>query len=175
MCIRDRDSTVGNHKVDVDMLVKPETPYYARKPYYINDVYVFTDFDINGDTSLIGARNFKGYTIIDPDNKFKPNVFGRTLVFDSGDLYNRTDHNLSLNRLITLGVYKFVKVRFEPADSVGKLNAFYYLTPTNKKSIRFQVSALTKTNNATGTQLSVNWRNRNFFKGAELLTLSAYT
>jgi outer membrane protein assembly factor BamA len=167
------DSTVGGHKVDIDMHIKPETPYYARKPYYINDVYVFTDFDINGDTSLIGARNFHGYTIIDPDNKFRPTIFTRTLVFDSGDLYNRTDHNLSLNRLITLGVYKFVKVRFEPADSVGKLNAFYYLTPTNKKSIRFQVSALTKTNNATGGEFSVNWRNRNVFRGAELLTISA--
>ena len=171
------DSTIGNHKVDIDMHVKPETPYYARKPYYINDVYVFTDFDINGDTSLIGAKNYKGYTIIDPDNKFKPTIFGRTLVFDSGDLYRRTDHNLSLNRLITLGVYKFVKVRFEPvttaADTVGKLNAFYYLTPTNKKSIRFQVSALTKTNNATGGEFSVNWRHRNFFRGAELLTISA--
>jgi len=167
------DSTVGNHKVDIDMHIKPETPYYARKPYYINDVYVFTNFDINGDTSLIGARKFHGYTIIDPDNKFRPTIFSRTLVFDSGDLYNRTDHNLSLNRLITLGVYKFVKVRFEPADTAGKLNAFYYLTPTNKKSIRFQVSALTKTNNATGGEFSVNWRNRNIFKGAELLTLSA--
>ncbi|HEX5150141.1 MAG TPA: BamA/TamA family outer membrane protein [Parafilimonas sp.] len=167
------DSTVGNHKLDIDLHVKPETPFYARKPYYINDVYVFTDFDINGDTSLIGARNFHGYTIIDPDNKFRPTIFRRTLVFDSGDLYNRTDHNLSLNRLITLGVYKFVKVRFEPADTAEKLNAFYYLTPTNKKSIRFQVSALTKTNNATGGEFSVNWRNRNIFRGAELLTISA--
>jgi len=171
--LADVDSTVGNHKVDIDMRVKPETPPYARQRYYINDVYVFTDFDINGDTSLIGAKNFKGYTIIDPDSKFKPEIFDRTLVFDRGDLYNRTDHNLSLNRLITLGTYKFVKVRFEPADSVGKLNAFYYLTPTNKKSIRFQVSALTKTNNATGGEFSVSWRNRNLFRGAELLTLSA--
>jgi len=167
------DSTVGTHEVDIDMRVKPETPPYARQPYYINDVYVFTDFDINGDTSLIGAKNFHGYTIIDPNNKFKPEIFSRTLVFNRGDLYNRTDHNLSLNRLITLGVYKFVKVRFEPSDSAEKINAFYYLTPTNKKSIRFQVSALTKTNNATGGEFSVNWRNRNLFRGAELLTLSA--
>lgn len=168
------DSTIGNHKVDIDMRVKPETPSYARRPYHINDVYVFTDFDINGDTSLIGAINFQGYTIIDPYNKFKPKIFSRTLVFDRGDLYNRTDHNLSLNRLITLGTYKFVKVRFEPApDSVNKLDAYYYLTPTNKKSIRFQVSALTKTNNATGGEFSVSWRNRNIFRGAELFTISA--
>ncbi len=173
--IADVDSTVGNHKVDIDMRVKPETPYYARQPYYINDVYVFADFDINSDTSLIGAKNYKGYTIIDPNNKFKQEIFGRTLVFKPGEIYNRADHNLSLNRLVTLGTYKFVKVRFEPADSIQKLNAFYYLTPTNKKSLRFQVSALTKTNNATGGEFSINWRNRNVFRGAELLVISANT
>ncbi len=171
--IADVDSTVGNHKVDIDMRVKQTTPYYARQPYYINDVYVFADFDINSDTSLIGAQNYQGYTIVDPYNKFKPQIFSRTLVFKPGDIYNRTDHNLSLNRLVTLGVYKFVKVRFEPADSVQKLNAFYYLTPTTKKSLQFQVSALTKTNNATGGEFSINWRNRNLLRGAELLTISA--
>ncbi len=168
------DSTVGNHKVDINMRIKPETPPYARLPYYINNVYVFADYDINGDTSLIGARTFDGYTIIDPEKKFNPEMFSRTLVFQSGDIYNRSDHNLSLNRLITLGVYKFVKVRFEPsADSVQKLDAYYYLTPTNKKSIRFEVSALQRSDNATGSQFSINWRNRNLFKGAELLTISA--
>jgi outer membrane protein assembly factor BamA len=171
--IADVDSTVGHHQVDINMRIKPETPAYARQLYYINDVYVFADFDINSDTSLIGAKKYHGYTIIDPYDKFKPQIFSRTLVFKPGDLYNRTDHNLSLNRLITLGVYKFVKIRFEPADSAQKLNAFYYLTPTNKKSIRFQVSALTKTNNATGGEFSVSWRNRNIFRGAELLTISA--
>jgi len=170
--IADVDSTVGNHKVDIDMRLKPETPLYARQPYYIRDIYVFADFDINSDTSLIGAKNFKGYTIIDPQNKFRPKMFSRTLVFKRGDIYSRTDHNLSLNRLITLGVYKFVKVRFEPGDSTNTLNAFYYLTPTNKKSIRFQVSALQRSNNATGTNFSINWLHRNLFKGAERLNLA---
>jgi outer membrane protein insertion porin family len=168
------DSTIGKHKVDIDLRVKPETPSIARQQYYINNIYVFADYDINGDTSLRRARKFHGYTIIDPRHKFNPEIFSRTLIFKKNDLYNRTDHNLSLNRLITLGVYKFVKVRFEPsADSVQKLDAFYYLTPTNKKSIRFLVSAYTKSNNAPGTEFSINWRNRNVFKGAELLTFSA--
>lgn len=166
------DSTIGVHKVDIDMRVKREAPPYARQQYYIRDIYVFTDYDINSDTSLIGAKYFQGYTILDPKDKFNPRVFSRTLVFKRGDLYNRTNHNLSLNRLITLGVYKFVKVRFEPGDSANTLNAFYYLTPTNKKSIRFQVSALQRSNNATGTNFSINWLNRNIFRGAERLNLS---
>jgi len=59
--IADVDSAVGNHKVNIDMRVKPETPPYARQPYYIKDVYVFTDFDIHSDTSLISAKSFRLY------------------------------------------------------------------------------------------------------------------
>ncbi len=177
--IVDVDSTVGNHKVDMDVRLKPETPEDAKKVYRINDVVVYADYDISSDTTLSyqNVKKVDGYIIVDPEKKFNPKIFSRTLVFKPGDIYNRDDHNLSLNRLITLGVYKFVKVRFEKADSVpgNKLNTFYYLTPTEKKSIRLEVTGLTKSNNATGSELSVSWRNRNFLKGAELFTISAYT
>ncbi|MGI8951160.1 MAG: BamA/TamA family outer membrane protein [Chitinophagaceae bacterium] len=172
------DSTVGNHQVDIGLQIKPETPGDAKRIFSINDVIVFADYDINSDTSLSFANTnkFHGYTIVDPNHRFNPHMFLRTLVFKPGDIYNRNDHNLSLNRLITLGVYKFVKIRFEDADTaVGdKLNVFYYLTPTEKKSIRAEVSSFTKSDNATGGQVSVSWRNRNLLKGAELLTVSAY-
>ncbi len=168
------DSAVSDHKVNINMRIKSATPAYARAPYYINNIYVFADYGLHSDTSLEGSSKIDGYTIIDPHHKFNPKIFSRTLVFKPGDIYNRTDHNLSLNRLITLGIYKFVKVRFEPSmpDTTNKLDAYYYLTPTNKKSIRFEVSAVSKSNNANGTQLSVNWRNRNLLKDAELFSIT---
>ncbi len=176
--ILDVDSTVGRQKVDMDLHLKPETPPSAKKVYRINDVVVYADYDIQSDTSISYEKisQEKGLTIVDPNDKFNDKIFSRTIVVKPGDLYNRDKHNLSLNRLVTLGVYKFVKVRFEDADSVrgNKLNAFYYLTPTEKKSIRAEVSGLTKSNNATGTEFSVSWRNRNFLKGAELFTIGAY-
>ncbi len=169
------DTTVGNHKVDLDVQVKDETPAAARRQYRINDIIVYADYDINSDTSLTNARTYHGYTIVDPTHRFNPQMFVRTLVFDSGDLYNRDDHNLSLNRLTTLGVYKFVKARFLPdPNSDSLLNAYYYLTPTQKKSLRLQISGLTKSNNATGGEVALSWRHRSLFKGAELLTLTAY-
>lgn len=172
------DSTVGNHQVDMAIRVKPQTPMEAKKVYRINDVVVFADYDIDSDTSVLqpGVKHFAGYTIIDPENKFKSKIFERTLIFKPGDIYRRIDHNLSLNRLTTLGVYKFVKARFQPTDTVkgNYLNAYYYLTPTEKKSIQFQATALTKSNNSTGTELSLKWRNRNLLKGAELFTAGIY-
>ncbi len=85
------------------MQVKDETPPAARRQYRINDVIVYADYDINSDTSTAGAKKYKGYTIVDPDHRFNPKMFTRMLVFDTGELYNRDDHNLSLNRLTTLG------------------------------------------------------------------------
>lgn len=171
----DVDSTIGGHQVDMNMNIKPQTPIDAAKSYRINDIIVYADYRINGDTSLSNAntKNEDGYKIVDQHKKFNEKLFSRLLIFKKDSTYNRTSHNLSLNRLVTLGVFRFVKARFEKGDS-NYLNAFYYLTPTAKKSIRFTATALTKSNNASGGQLSVNWLNRNLFRGAELLTVSPY-
>lgn len=172
------DSTVGDHKVDLSVQIKPEMPAQAGKPYRINKVVVYADYNARDTLQRPNATTkLDGYTIVDPQHQFNPKIFSRTLVFDSGDLYNREAHNLSLNRLTTLGVFKYVKARFRetPNSKQPLLNVYYYLTPTEKKSIRFEASALTKSNNANGGELSVNWRHRNLLKGAELFVVTAYT
>ncbi len=171
------DSAVGDQQVDMSLIIKKTTPQEAFKVYRINDVVVFADYNVHVDTSINVADlpKFHGYTIIDSEKMFKPEIFSRALIFKPGDVYNRRDHDLSLNRLINLGVFKFVKIRFDETDTANnKLNAYYYLTPTEKKSIRFEVSGLTQSDDANGGQVSVNWRNRNFLRGAELLTTTAY-
>jgi outer membrane protein assembly factor BamA len=172
------DSTIGGNKVDLFVRVKKETPGDARYVYRVKDIIVHADYGLEADTSSVKPDSslYKGYFIIDPEQKFKPKVFDRTLVIRPGDVYSRSDHNLSLNRLISLGVYKFVKVQFEEVqtDTARLLNAYYYLTPLPRKSIRVEVGGLTKSNNATGSEVTLSWKNRNLLRGAELLTLSAY-
>ena len=176
--IVDADTTVGNHQVDMQMDIKPEMPDAGRNVYHIGNVVVYATYDIRSDTSLKKAYTTpEGYHILDTANFLRPVVFRKTLVFKPGDLYRRNDHNLSLSRLVSLGVFKFVKARFQPASSADTnnlLNAFYYLTPGAKKSIRFEASGLTRSDNTTGTELSLSWRNRNFFRGAELFTATIY-
>lgn len=171
------DSSFGKPMVDMRMLIKPETPLRARQPYHIKDVIVFAQYDIHSDTSLSKAFTTpEGYKVIDTARMFRPVIYQRTLVFKPGDLYKRNDHNLSLSRLVSLGVFRFVRARFEPVDTMGTdlLNAYYYLSPTKRKSIRFEVSALTRSDNTTGGEVGITWRNRNIFRGAELFTANIY-
>ena len=178
--IVDVDSTVGQHKVDMYVRFKGNVPFRDLVNYRINDVIVYADYDINAsDTASVNLDSvpkFQGYKIIDPEEKFNPKLFPRTLVFRPNSMYRSSDHSRALNRLVSLGVYKFVKIRFDEVDTLSRpmLNAFYYLTPAPKKSLSLEVSGLTKSNNATGTDISLNWKNRNFFKGAEQFTATVY-
>ncbi|WP_339889226.1 BamA/TamA family outer membrane protein [uncultured Flavobacterium sp.] len=172
------DSTVANHEVDLILKIKSDIPEKAKNQYKINNIYVYPSFNLKRDT--ISTRKMdtikhKDLTIIDNRVVFKPIIFEKTLLFKKDDLYNRTTHNLSLNRLITLGTFKFVKNDFiESNTTENQLDTYYYLTPLPKKSI--QVEAIAKTNSAnySGTELNINWSNRNTFKGAELLKISAF-
>ena len=69
------DSTVGNHKVDVAVEVKKETPDAARRQYRLHDIIVYADYSNASDTSLTGAEKYKGYTIVDPNHRFNPRMF----------------------------------------------------------------------------------------------------
>jgi outer membrane protein insertion porin family len=172
------DTTVGNNKVDLYVTVKPETPSPAQKVFRINDVFIYTGFNLEPgqmDTSKAGAKFYKGYYVLDRRNIYKPKLFQQSMAFNPGDVYNRTDHNASISRLISMNIFKFVKNRFEvvPNTDSGKLNAFYYLTRLPKKSLRAELNGNTKSNNLTGSNISISWRNRNALRGGELLAIKA--
>ena len=172
------DSTVGQHKVNMYVTVKPESPEQSKHPYHIGDVIIFADYNLRSDTSFSKSKAvfYDSFYVVDPNKKFNPRMFKRNIRFHPGDLYNRNDHNLSLNRLVSLGVYKFVKARFEEVDSVKdrRLNTYYFLSPNNRYSAKAQVSLLQRSNNSTGTDFTVSVKNRNAFRSAEQLILSGY-
>jgi outer membrane protein insertion porin family len=172
------DTTVGNNKVDLFVTVKQTIPENAQKVYRINDVYIFTGFNLEPgqmDTSRAGATLYKGYYLIDRRHFYKPKLFQQSMAFDSGDVYNRTDHNASISRLVSMDIFKFVKNRFEvvPNTDTPLLNSYYYLTRMPKKSLRLEVNANTKSNNLTGSNISLSWRNRNALRGGEIFAIKA--
>lgn len=172
------DTTVGDNKVDLLVKVKPETPDQSKEIYTINDVFIYSQFGIRAtqsDTSKTRAEYYKGYYVVDPRKLYKPRLFEQAMQFDPGDIYNRRDHGQTISRLVNLNLFKFVKNRFEPVVGIdsAKLNAYYYLTPFPKKSLRGEVNASTKSNNLTGSSITIGWRNRNTLRGGELFTVDA--
>ena len=172
------DSTKGDHEVTIKLKIKDATPEKATIAYKINKIVVYPNFSISKDSVTYKKEDFvqyKDFTIIDTANNFKPRVFDRALFFKKGDLYNRKNHNLSLNRFVNLGTFNFVKNEFKVSNSLkNTLDAYYYLTLLPKKFIRVEVLGKTNSAGYTGSEINANWNNRNVFRGAELLTVSIF-
>ena len=172
------DTTKGDHEVTIKLKIKDETPDKATIAYKINKIVVYPNFSILKDSITYKKEDvvqYKDFTIIDSAHTFKPRVFDRTLYFKKGDFYNRKNHNLTLNRFVNLGTFNFVKNEFKVSDSIkNTLDAYYYLTLLPKKFIRVEVLGKTNSASYTGTEINVNWNNRNVFHGAELLTVSVF-
>ena len=172
------DTAVGNHGVDITMKLKPGLPATTIQPYTINNIYVYAGYSTGTaegpDTTFKNAVYYEGLNIVDKRQLYRPKLFGRSILFEPNELYKHSEHNNTLNRLITLGLFKFVKNRFEIAPGLDspKLNVYYYLTPLPKKSLNLEVTGTTKSNNLAGSQVSVGWKNRNAFKAGELLSVN---
>jgi hypothetical protein len=174
--IMEVDSTIGEHKVNLYLQPKLTTPQTALKQYYINEIYVYADYDApSPDTLPSLSRLRRGLHIVDKERTFKPRIFDDAIGFQTGMRYNSEMHDVSLSRLTNLRNFKFVKNRFEliPRSDSALLNVYYYLTPLQKKSLRTELSGVTKSNNLAGTQVSLTWSNRNAFRGAEQLRLTS--
>ncbi len=172
--IMDVDSTIGNNLINIYVNTKIETPDEARKIYRIKDVVIYPTYNITGsgqDTSRKYGVLHEGYYVIDSSKFYKPQLFRQAMQFQKGDLYNRREHNATLQRLINLGIFKFVQNRFEVTGDTS-LNAYYYLNPLNKKSLRIEVGGNSKSNNLTGSQVTLGFTNRNTFRGGEIMNIN---
>lgn len=180
------DSTVAKtHKVELNVKLKDQTPDLATQQFSIDKVVVFPNYNIRdvkeGKYSVpMNADSLAKYAhqdiyVIDPEHKFKPKIFDRALYFKTGDVYNRKDHNLTLSRLISLGVFKFVKNEFVVSDSLNhKFDTYYMLTPRQIQSLRLEALGRTNSANYAGSELNLNWTHRNFFRGAEQFKAAVY-
>ncbi|MDQ6478950.1 BamA/TamA family outer membrane protein [Dyadobacter sp. LHD-138] len=173
-----QDSTLARQQVNLYLEVKKETAQTALKQYYINKIFVNTGTsqDKSADSASNKGRIRRGLTINDPGKLYKRRIFYDAIGFRHGVLYTNTMQDISVTRLVNLQNFKFVKNSFElvPRSDSALLNVYYNLAPLKKKSLQTVLSASTKSNNLGGSQITVNLKNRNFFRGGEILTLSPY-
>jgi outer membrane protein insertion porin family len=171
------DTTAGDHEVDIYIKIKRKTPVKATRIYTLNDIYVFSNHSIFQDSGKRKQDTIKvqGYYYIGNLSIYRPEVIVNTIFLEKNAVYNYEDYQITLNKLMRLGIYKFVNIKFRDLDSsghTGKLNAFVYLTPLPRKSLRFELRMVSRSDNFAGPLVNLSFKNRNVFKGAETLSFN---
>ncbi len=175
--IFEADSTIGNRRVNLRLRLEPGIPKRARKIFSLNHVNVFPDYSLTTDTlnKDVDTVMVNGINYIDNRHSFRPEVITDVINLKPGQIYSREAQQLTLSHLMGLGVFKFVNIKFaETGPDSALLNTNIYLTPLQKKSLRAEMQAVSKSNNFVGPGITGTFTNRNFFKGAELFQLKLH-
>lgn len=162
----------ANKKFNLYLKLKSETPTKALYPFRLDKINVFPNSsleteNLQKDTLTIGQIKF-----IQNEVFFKPERLQPFFKIKPGDLYNPQNSRFTSRRLNAMQTYKFVNIdyeehAFDSTQSVQKLTGNVYLSPANKRSVRFEMQGVTKSNNFTGPNLNLTYINRNIFQGGE--------
>lgn len=173
------DSSAMNNTVDLFLKIKKKTPREARSKYKIKRVLLYPNFSLEDtlSTSCVDTLSINGIEYITRKNSFIPETVVRQVSLRPGEMYNRLEHEETLGRLMGMGIFKFVNIRFRKAGfeaDTGLLNAHVYLTPQTRQSFRAELKGSAKSNNFAGPGMELNYTHRNLFKGAEKLSLNLH-
>jgi len=170
------DSTLQG-KANVYYKVKAETPAKARQPYWLNTISLNTNYVLT-DTTRRTPIVFQKYLYYPDESVFRARAITRAVFLYPDSLFRQRRRDQTLSRLMSLGTFRFVEIKFRPSaegDSAGRarLDSDILMTQLKKKSLRAELQLVSKSNGFTGPGLTIQYRNRSAFRGAEQLLINA--
>ncbi|MFN0047603.1 MAG: BamA/TamA family outer membrane protein [Cytophagales bacterium] len=171
------DTSSKETNLDIFLSIKSNTPAKALLPYKIGEIMIKVD-----------STDLKHSAIIDPDTlkkgkvhfvksnpDFRPWPIIRAIFMAEGSTYSRQEHNQTLGRLGSLGVFKFVNIRISEDSTRSQcLKVAIDLDPLPQKTLSVEFEAATKSNNFIGPSANLGFMHRNTFGGAEKLNISLH-
>ncbi len=162
-------------RFDLFLTLKNEVPKKSIVPYRISKINVYPDY--HAESEQFDSKRFNNKNYIQEEEVFKPKYLDKYITLEEGQLYNPQTSKNTARRLSTIGAYKFVNIQYKEidsllCDSLGVLEANIFLSPLNKRAVRAEVQAVSKSNNFAGPHLVLSYSNRNIFKGGETFNVS---
>ncbi len=169
------DSTLDG-QVSIHYRVKAEAPAKATQPYWLDKVSLNTDYVLT-DSVHRQPIIYHKYLYYPDESMFRASAITRAVFLTPDSLFRQRRRDQTLSRLMSLGTFRFVEIKFSPAtagDSAGRarLDTDIRMTQLRKKSLRAELQLVTKTNGFTGPGLTVSFRNRSALRGAEQLLIN---
>lgn len=179
----DADTTLGNKKVGLKMVIKnPDVKYLVNndtititkhKIFKINDIFVIPNYSMQDSINYYNLSKEDGGYIFKFHNQLNYNstILARAISLSTGENYSKRQENITRDMLNGLRNFRYVNVRYEPIFTNGEfdsLQTFVELAPLTKQNISASFQG-TRTDLSLGASASLGYVNRNIFKGAEIL------
>lgn len=175
------DTNLGIDQADIKVFIvdpepkasRPDSATSKHEVFTIRNIYVHTDYDqklrgqVAYDTLLYNGVHF----IYKGKFRHRPEMLFDKLFFKSGDLYRIKRGELTYQYLSSLRAFKFINISYtEDVTDEGDhvLDCRINLTPGLRQGFGLELQG-TNTEGNLGVSGSFSYRNKNLFRGAEIL------
>jgi hypothetical protein len=181
------DSTLGNHKVDITLGIKPYIQQKTsdtlvtteHRKYKIRSVNVVLDRDValTDEESLNSTeRDYDSihFVSVGRSKQFvHTSTLANSVYIRPGQSYRLQTVDETYRHLSSLRVFKFVNINFKDLntkDSIGSLDATIRLFPMVTQSYQIEAEG-TNSSGDLGSDITFSYQHKNLFRGAETFDL----
>jgi outer membrane protein assembly factor BamA len=170
----DLDTATTRFVVNITMRINQPNDTTPHQQYWINDVYVTTDYGsdllkgpIKRDTVTINEYHF-----INKRKIIKPAVILDNSFIKRGQLYSKDIYTKTVKALSSLIIYNFVTVEYTRAPGLeNTLNCIISMTPGKRQSATASVEANIDYEGFFGVAGTLSYKNKNLSKHSDLLAV----
>lgn len=160
--------------LDIDVVIRKTDDSNAYNKFTVKSVTVLPDFKRVSDlidTSMI-TDTIKGVVFKYHNRYVHPNVLYKHMFINPGNLYSKFNEDRTTLRLTELGIFQYAKVQYqENRRTRDTVDCVILLNRAKKYDFATNYEISTGTTYALGNSVGINYRNKNFMKGANQLTL----
>ena len=107
------DTSEVNHNVTFKLSLKDSIPKNALTVYRINNVFIDQDYSLNEEVPDRTKDTIRYHNNVfigkESEMNIRPRVILRSVYLKKNEIYSRQNHNITLNRLMSMGNFKFVQ------------------------------------------------------------------
>ncbi|MDQ7918075.1 BamA/TamA family outer membrane protein [Mesonia sp. MT50] len=165
-------------KFDLFLRLKEGVPERSKVTYILDKVNIYPNEALDSDEGVEDTTVYDRLHYIQKDNFFKPRRMDPYILLRPAQKYNPLFSKYTSRRLSSIGIYKYVNIRYNETDTITDedgyrhLEADIRLSPFNKRTLRAELQAVTKSNNFAGPGLGLTYLDRNLFRGGEILRIT---
>ena len=163
-----------DHKIDIDGTIRLADDPDAYKKFTVASITIFPDFvsvkDIK-DSSLL-AETVDSVRFKYHSEYIHARVIYEHIYLSPGQFYSQADEDKTYKKLNELGTFQYIKIIYNPRrDDKTKLDCYIFLSKVKKLDFTINPVVSSGSTYSLGSSVGVNVRNRNFARGANLLTV----
>jgi len=173
------DTTLAQHQAGLYLRVAPPQDGGPFRRHYIGQATLYPTYllDEKQEDRKMDTARLDGFRFLQSIEFVRPSILKQAVLQREGELYVHSLQQKSVNRLLGLGPYKFVNLKYqlrERNDSLF-LDRQFFLTPGLAQDFSAELEASSLESNSLGSALNVNYTHRNFFGGAENFSIGLST